>query len=99
MAESHFGACIPQEPFRASSLLEYRSGSGLGAPAGRRDVGLSEALGQARAANAARFIRARRNLLPQAGADAAIEGHGCEPRVPGCSIRLLRRGYRSARLV
>ena len=39
------------------------------------------------------------NLLPQAGADAAVEGHRCEPRVSGCSIRILRGGHRDARLV
>ena len=31
--------CVSQEPLRASSLLEYCSGSRLGAPAGRFDAG------------------------------------------------------------
>src|ERR1700722_19920196 len=99
MAESHFGARVSQEPLRASSLPEYCSGSGLGAPAGRYDVGVSQALEQAHPAHASRFVRPRRNLLPQTGVDAAVEGHRREPWIPGGQIRLLCRSNRGARMV
>src|SRR5277367_1072999 len=99
MADSDLGAIVPPEPFRASSVSQHRAGSRLGAPPGRLELGLPDAPGQAHLADAARYLRPGRHLLPDAGADAAVQGRRCEPWLPDCSIRLLRGGDRNLCLV